>query len=577
MKDIEKLMHICNKVLPLAYEDSLSYYETLCKISYTINDMVNVINNLPEYIKSVITTDELTNILSELLDTLREQIVIVNEKSNNATKDINEGQLLWINGLLYKATRNIYVGDKYVSGSNVIKTSIESQLSDIITSYNRLSNQLIDEINLLDNKIDNNIVYTPSNLTDSNTNIGLRTGIYNVPENMTLSGEVVIPQGAIININDGVTLTINGYINAGLYNIFSGGGNLIINNEVNTVGHPEWFNNDIAKTLKYFNVIELQSKDYFVHENLIIDKSNVKIFSHAPMTFLNEKTAKTRLLMLNKSSIVVGDENGTDIGAFPRNITFENIEIVSEYCTNPILIVYGVVDSLFKNIKINCSIANTCAVYCYKNIHTTYDNVYVHQSNATNVFYGFRCVDNNNPILAGGNASIYFEKCTVNNASMTDNIVYGWSIEGAFSDLFIDKCETYNCSVALNVNGTNKENGANDFIITNCVFDSCNIHAIEIKDISVSGMMTLDNTYVSKNNNNPNDSVVYIHDNSCTILMQNFEILSVNKNNIGLQISNTSALYFSGICNGMDTPTSVVGNSDNIKGYYFSNNTYKSF
>lgn len=575
MEDIEKLKICCSKILPLAYDNSLSYYETLCKISYNVNAMVDVINNLPEYIKTVITTEELMSILSELLDTLREQIVIVNEKSDNATKDINKGQLLWVNGLLYKATRNIYAGDKYVSDSNIIKTTIESELKDILTNYDKLYTKLIDDINLLDNKISNNIVYTPSELVDSNTNIGLHTGIYNVSENITLNGEVVIPQGAIININDGVTLTINGYINAGLYNIFSGAGNLFINNEVNTVGHPEWFNNDITKTLKYFNVVELQSKDYFVNSNLIINKSNVKIYSHAPMTFLNEKTPKTRILLLNKSSIVIGDENGTDVGLFPRNITLENIEITSEYCTNPILIVYGVVDSLFKNLKINCSIGNTCAVYCYKNVHTTYDNVYVHQSNATNVFYGFRCVDNNNPILAGGNASLYFEKCVVNNAS-NDNIVYGWSIEGAFSDLFIDKCETYGCSVALNVSGTNTENGANDFIVTNCVFDSCNIHAIEIKDISVSGMLSLDNTYVSKNNKNPNDSVVYIHNNSCTILMQNFMILSVDNNNIGLQIDNSNSLYFSGVINGQNNPFSITGEQTNIKGFYFKNGVYNA-
>ncbi len=43
------------KVLPLTYDDSLSYYEQLCKLINTINDIVSVIDgnidvNIQEYI-----------------------------------------------------------------------------------------------------------------------------------------------------------------------------------------------------------------------------------------------------------------------------------------------------------------------------------------------------------------------------------------------------------------------------------------------------------------------------------------------------------------------------------------------
>lgn len=47
----------CYKVLPLVYDDSLSYYEILCKV-------VTYINNLIEQDK--IFGDELTNLLKEL-------------------------------------------------------------------------------------------------------------------------------------------------------------------------------------------------------------------------------------------------------------------------------------------------------------------------------------------------------------------------------------------------------------------------------------------------------------------------------------------------------------------------------
>lgn len=40
----------CQKVLPLVYDDSLSYYEVLCKVSEKINELVENNKNLPDYI-----------------------------------------------------------------------------------------------------------------------------------------------------------------------------------------------------------------------------------------------------------------------------------------------------------------------------------------------------------------------------------------------------------------------------------------------------------------------------------------------------------------------------------------------
>ena len=38
--DIGQLMFWCQKILPLVYDDSLSYYEVLCKIVKYINDII---------------------------------------------------------------------------------------------------------------------------------------------------------------------------------------------------------------------------------------------------------------------------------------------------------------------------------------------------------------------------------------------------------------------------------------------------------------------------------------------------------------------------------------------------------
>ena len=38
--ELKHFHHCCNKVLPLVYDESLSYYEVLCKVVHTINELI---------------------------------------------------------------------------------------------------------------------------------------------------------------------------------------------------------------------------------------------------------------------------------------------------------------------------------------------------------------------------------------------------------------------------------------------------------------------------------------------------------------------------------------------------------
>ena len=49
---IRPFRFFANKVLPLVYDDSLSYYEVLAKLTGKVNEVIeNVNNNLEEYIR----------------------------------------------------------------------------------------------------------------------------------------------------------------------------------------------------------------------------------------------------------------------------------------------------------------------------------------------------------------------------------------------------------------------------------------------------------------------------------------------------------------------------------------------
>lgn len=51
--NIEKVKFWCFKVLPLVYDDSLSYYEVLCKVVNKLNEMVDALQDLPEQLKEI--------------------------------------------------------------------------------------------------------------------------------------------------------------------------------------------------------------------------------------------------------------------------------------------------------------------------------------------------------------------------------------------------------------------------------------------------------------------------------------------------------------------------------------------
>lgn len=133
---IDKFKFYCQKILPLVYDDSLSYYETLCKLTCVLNDVIENINNIPEYIQSLVSDERLKDILANLLNSLEEQIASANEKtSETATADRNVGDMVWLNGLLYRCIKQMDNGDKYVVNNNIEKITIETLYNEIQKTF----------------------------------------------------------------------------------------------------------------------------------------------------------------------------------------------------------------------------------------------------------------------------------------------------------------------------------------------------------------------------------------------------------------------------------------------------------
>lgn len=65
----------CQKVLPLTYDNSLSYYEQLCKVTFKVNEVIQLING------------DITKSLQEYIDQHFDELMI-NASYNEDTKTI---------------------------------------------------------------------------------------------------------------------------------------------------------------------------------------------------------------------------------------------------------------------------------------------------------------------------------------------------------------------------------------------------------------------------------------------------------------------------------------------------------
>ncbi len=109
---IDKIRYWCHKILPLVYDDSLSYYEFLCKMNAKLNEVIDS-----------------TNGLAEAWEKFQAEI----EKAWQDYKSALTGE--WAD---YKAQMDI----KYASLVGTVNTEINAMKSDISTFKNDISNQI---------------------------------------------------------------------------------------------------------------------------------------------------------------------------------------------------------------------------------------------------------------------------------------------------------------------------------------------------------------------------------------------------------------------------------------------------
>ena len=180
IKDIDTFYS--QKVIPLAFNESLSYMEQICAlIDYIENTIVPAINNNANAIKEL---QEYVQELKKLLDKLDEKIDNVKEELTTLINNVNDTLTNAINDLDSKVVEHINASNEKF---NALDTSIESINNNIDTINNN-----IDTIN-------NNIETINTNIESTNTEVGtIKEQIETINTNVTEN------TNAIENLNNNI-------------------------------------------------------------------------------------------------------------------------------------------------------------------------------------------------------------------------------------------------------------------------------------------------------------------------------------------------------------------------------------
>lgn len=150
MGTIKQLKYWAYKILPLVYDNSLSYYEVLSKVTAKLNEVINTTNELPDAISTEIEKQLKGdgNVFQNLFSGIVNAIATDEGEATYTANDKEGGEIVWINGTLYEVVRTMAAGTNYIVGTNIVPISIDTLLGDIvktISTHNEYWNERASE------------------------------------------------------------------------------------------------------------------------------------------------------------------------------------------------------------------------------------------------------------------------------------------------------------------------------------------------------------------------------------------------------------------------------------------------
>lgn len=141
---IDKLKYWCNKILPLVYDDSLSYYEVLCKTSAKLNEVIESTNGLLDAWNTY--KNDIDKAFGEYTAGLDKKFADLSDKMSAdflRYKDIVNDT---IRDEFAKQERRLKAQDDKIAAQDTQITAISDNVNRFITEYNQTIAQIPDMV-----------------------------------------------------------------------------------------------------------------------------------------------------------------------------------------------------------------------------------------------------------------------------------------------------------------------------------------------------------------------------------------------------------------------------------------------
>ena len=145
----------CYKVLPLVYDDALSYYEQLCKIRKTLNDAIIAVNDLNDAVTDIKAgytglnerVALLESTIGDIEKNVNDTLILINETIANYDVRFDELE----DELTRKIDDNVkalkdYIDNVLADVESQIRIIVESELQEIYDNIDKLEVELIARI-----------------------------------------------------------------------------------------------------------------------------------------------------------------------------------------------------------------------------------------------------------------------------------------------------------------------------------------------------------------------------------------------------------------------------------------------
>ena len=311
LKPTEKMEYIhfwCQKVIPLVFDDSLSYYEAICKFMQKLNEVINALNNNAECI------DELQGkyiILQSNFDALEvkweEFKTYIENKFNTFKTEIT--------------TKEENFENTINNEFNTFKTYVENYLNNIdVQSYVNIKIDELAESGYFSTLL-TNLGFNPDNfLAKNNTTVYVPTNDYNPATKKYVDEHS--SQGTVYSAGDGIKI-IDGTISTTNYNAGNndkggitingctiiGKDNYIHSNDRNSIfGNNNTIGENITNSIIVGDQNDITGTSSFHNSNIIIGRQNTANQTHQTITLGNNNNVKE----LNQENIIlIGHNCGT--------------------------------------------------------------------------------------------------------------------------------------------------------------------------------------------------------------------------------------------------------------------------